>query len=57
MVDGNEFFEKGFKILSKNMTDYPIKEVEIYKNYSNNRLLKGGRKPYQYQELMFCQLS
>jgi hypothetical protein len=41
MVDGDDFFEKGYKILSKNMPAYPIEEVEILKRYSNNRLLKG----------------
>ncbi len=41
MVDGDDFFERGYKILSKNMPAYPIEEVEILKNYSNNRLLKG----------------
>ncbi|MAO38479.1 MAG: hypothetical protein CMP12_21715 [Zunongwangia sp.] len=41
MVDGDDFFEKGYKVLSKNMPAYPIEEVEILKNYSNNRLLRG----------------
>jgi len=41
MVDGDDFFEKGYKILSKNMPAYPVKEVEVLKSYSNNRLLKG----------------
>jgi len=41
MVDGDDFFEKGYKILSKNMPAHPIDEVEVYKNYSNNKLLKG----------------
>lgn len=41
MVDGDDLFEKGYTILSKNMPAYPIEEVEILKNYSNNRLLKG----------------
>lgn len=41
MIDGDDFFEKGYKILSKNMPAYPIEEVEILKHYSNNRLLKG----------------
>lgn len=41
MIDGDDLFEKGYKILSKNMPAYPIEEVEILKNYSNNRLLKG----------------
>ena len=44
MVDGDDFFEKGYKILSKNMPAYPIEEVEVLKNYSNNRLLKGVEK-------------
>ncbi len=41
MIDGDDLFEKGYKILSKNMPAYPIETVEILKNYSNNRLLKG----------------
>ena len=41
MIDGDDFFEKGYKILSKNMPAYPIEEVEVLKNYSNNRLLKN----------------
>lgn len=40
MVDGDDLFEKGYKILSKNMPAYPIEEVEVLRNYSNNRLLK-----------------
>lgn len=41
MVDGDDLFERGYKILSKNMPAYPIEQVEVLKNYSNNRLLKG----------------
>lgn len=41
MVDGDDLFEKGYRILSKNMPAYPIEEVEVLNNYSNNRLLKG----------------
>jgi hypothetical protein len=41
MIDGDDFLGKGYKILSKNMPAYPIVEVEVLKNYSNNRLLKG----------------
>ena len=40
MIDGDDLFEKGYKILSKNMPAYPIEEVEVLKRYSNNRLLK-----------------
>ncbi|MCX6220446.1 MAG: carboxypeptidase-like regulatory domain-containing protein [Bacteroidia bacterium] len=41
MVDGDDFFEKGYRILSKNMPAYPIEKVEVYQHYSNNKLLKG----------------
>ncbi|MFD2551601.1 carboxypeptidase-like regulatory domain-containing protein [Bizionia sediminis] len=41
MVDGDDLFEKGYKVLSKNMPAYPIKEIEVLENYSNNRLLKN----------------
>lgn len=41
MVDGDDFFGKGYKILSKNMPAHPIEEVDILKHYSNNKLLKG----------------
>ena len=44
MIDGDDFFEKGYRILSKNMPAYSIEEVEILKRYSNNRLLKGIEK-------------
>ncbi|MDG1040171.1 MAG: carboxypeptidase-like regulatory domain-containing protein [Polaribacter sp.] len=40
MIDGDDLFEKGYKILSKNMPAFPVKTVELLKNYSNNRLLK-----------------
>lgn len=41
MVEGDDFFEKGYKILTKNMPTDPIKKVEILKRYSNNKHLKG----------------
>ncbi|MDP3358667.1 MAG: carboxypeptidase-like regulatory domain-containing protein [Lutibacter sp.] len=41
MIDGDDFFEKGYKILTKNMPVNPIEKVEILQNYSNNKLLKG----------------
>lgn len=40
MIDGDDLFEKGYKILSKNMPSHPIDKVEVLNNYSNNRLLK-----------------
>ena len=41
MVEGDDFFDKKYKLLSKNMPSYPIKEVEVIQNDNNNRLLKG----------------
>ena len=41
MVDGDDFFEKGYKILSKNLPVHPIDKIEVLKNFSSNHLLKG----------------
>ncbi len=41
MIDGDDMFEKGYKILTKNMPVNPIDKVELYQHYSNNKLLKG----------------
>lgn len=41
MIDGDDLFEKGYKILTKNMPVNPIDKVELYQNYSNNKHLKG----------------
>lgn len=41
MVDGDDFFNNGYKMLSKNMPVHPVEKVEVYSNFSNNRLLKG----------------
>ena len=41
MIDGDDLFEKGYKILTKNMPVNPLEKVELYQNYSNNKLLKG----------------
>jgi CarboxypepD_reg-like domain len=41
MVEGDDFFERGYKLLTKNMNANTIDKVEIYQKYSNNRLLKG----------------
>lgn len=41
MIDGDDMFEKGYKILTKNMPANPIDKVELYQNYSNNKHLKG----------------
>lgn len=41
MVEGDDFFEGGYKTLTKNMPAQPIEKVEVLQNYSNNHLLKG----------------
>ena len=41
MVDGDDFFEKGYKVLSKTLPVTPIEKVELFQNFSNNPLLKG----------------
>ncbi|WP_185740226.1 carboxypeptidase-like regulatory domain-containing protein [Flavobacterium branchiophilum] len=41
MVGGDDFFEYGYKLLTKNMNANVVDNVEIYQKYSNNRLLKG----------------
>ena len=40
MVEGDDFFEKGYRMLSKSMPAHPIEEIEVLKRYSSNRLLK-----------------
>ncbi|WP_052158288.1 carboxypeptidase-like regulatory domain-containing protein [Lacinutrix jangbogonensis] len=41
MVEGDDFFKKGYKTLTKNLDAMVIDKVEVYDNYSNNKLLKG----------------
>ena len=41
MVDYDDFFEKGYKVLTKNMPVSPIEKVELLQHYSNNKHLKG----------------
>lgn len=41
MVEGGDFFGKGYKLLTKNMPAFPIENVQLLKNYSNNNLLKS----------------
>ncbi|MEJ8800845.1 carboxypeptidase-like regulatory domain-containing protein, partial [Pontibacter sp. H249] len=44
MVEGDDFFEKGYKIITKNMPAQPIEQIELLQNYSNNELLKDVEK-------------
>lgn len=41
MVDGDDFFNSGYTILTKNMPNKPLDKVEVLRNYSNNKMLKG----------------
>lgn len=41
MIEGDDFFEKGYRLLTKNMPSNPIEKVELYHNFSNNKHLKG----------------
>jgi hypothetical protein len=41
MIDGDDMFENGYKILTKNMPVQPIDQVQLLQNYSNNKHLKG----------------
>ena len=41
MIEGDDFFDKGYKILTKNMPVNPIDKIELIQRYSNNKHLKG----------------
>lgn len=41
LLDGDDLFGKGYKLLSKNLDASTIDKVEVYDKYSENRLLKG----------------
>ena len=41
MIEGDDFFKKGYKMITRNMPSDPIDKVEIINNYSENPLLKG----------------
>lgn len=40
MIDGDDMFERGYKILTKNMPVAPVEKVELLQHYSNNKHLK-----------------
>jgi len=40
MIDGDDFFDKGYKLLSKTMPVYSISKVELLNRYSTDALLK-----------------
>ncbi|MGV0856967.1 carboxypeptidase-like regulatory domain-containing protein [Empedobacter brevis] len=41
MIDGDDFFNRGYTLLTKNMPNKPLDKVEVLRRYSNNKLLKG----------------
>lgn len=41
MINNDDMFGKGYKILTKNMPVNPIDKIELLQNYSNNKHLKG----------------
>lgn len=41
MVEGDDLFNRGYSLLTKNMPSKPLSKVQVLKRYSNNRLLKG----------------
>lgn len=44
MVENDDLFERGYQTLTKNMPTKPVEKVQILKNYSKNKLLKGVEK-------------
>lgn len=41
MVDGEDLFENGYKILTQNMPSTPVGQIEVLNRFSKNKLLKG----------------
>ncbi len=41
LVEGDDLFEKGYKLLTKNLSASVLDKVEILEHYSDNALLKG----------------
>ncbi|MDM1529777.1 hypothetical protein [Myroides odoratimimus] len=39
MVDGTDLFDRGYRVLTKNMPVSPVEEVELLQNYSENKHL------------------
>lgn len=41
MIENDDLFERGYQTLTQNMPTSPISKVQVLKNYSKNKLLKG----------------
>ncbi|WP_418359794.1 hypothetical protein [Sphingobacterium detergens] len=41
MVEGDDFFEKGYRLLTQNMSVQPLEKIQVLQRFSNNKQLKG----------------
>jgi len=41
MVEGDDLFEKGYRLLTQHMSVQPVDKIQILQRYSNNKHLKG----------------
>jgi len=41
MIEGDDFFEKGYRLLTQNMSVQPLEKIQVLQRYSNNKQLKG----------------
>lgn len=41
MIEGDDFFEKGYRLLTQNMSVQPLEKIQVLQRYSNNKHLKG----------------
>lgn len=41
MIEGTDFFEKGYQLLSLNMPAFPIDKIQIINRFSSNKVLRG----------------
>lgn len=41
MVENDDLFERGYQTLTQNMPTKPLDKIQVLKNYSRNKLLKG----------------
>ncbi len=44
MIENDDLFERGYQTLTQNMPAKPLDKVQVLKNYSKNKLLKGIEK-------------
>ena len=41
LVEGDDFFDKGYQLVTKNMPSHPVEKVQVIDKFSENKLLKG----------------